>query len=323
METYPLISIALCTFQGECYLEEQLASLEAQTYPNLEIIVQDDASQDGTWALITAFKARDPRVRAYKNEKNLGFQANFESALRRCRGTWIAFCDQDDRWHPEKIARCYAHSAGKVLVYHDSAFIDADGQPLHTHISDRLRFVSGAQPASFLLFNCVSGHSMLLHRRLLPAVLPFPKRGFYDHWIAYVASMHGEIGFLAEALVEYRQHATTCTDLLGKKKRLSGLAHTRARMEREQHWLQICADYERSLGRFGLAQALFSASSRRLENALNIRFAWLLWKERRQLLHIVQKTEGAALLFAWRHLWGFGLKAKIKRGPWAASTRLS
>ena len=64
----PLVSIALCTYNGEQYLAEQLDSIISQTYQNLEIIIVDDGSSDGTAGIIKAYAERNNRIRYFINE---------------------------------------------------------------------------------------------------------------------------------------------------------------------------------------------------------------------------------------------------------------
>src|SRR5215468_9284257 len=92
----PLVSIALCTYNGEKFLQKQLDSLLEQTYPNIEIIAVDDASTDNTWRiLMNSAKRYSNKLKLYKNEKNLGYSLNFERAIKLCRGDFIALSDQD------------------------------------------------------------------------------------------------------------------------------------------------------------------------------------------------------------------------------------
>lgn len=308
----PLISIALCTYNGAKYLPEQLDSLLKQTYPNLELVIQDDCSTDTTWDILTQYQAKHAHIRLYRNTSNLGFQKNFETILNKCRGEWIAISDQDDIWLPEKIDILYRLSDGNVLVYHDSEFIDDKGQLMDFRISNKLTFVSGQNPDSFLFFNCVSGHSMMFSKALIPEVLPFPKDGFYDHWIVFVASHLGKIDFSEKALVKYRQHESNCTDLLGTKNKLDGLSHTQKRIERENKWLKVCADYQKKKNINGQAVKLYDASKDRMNNYLNLEFGWTIWTDRNQLLHIVKKNSFSRFFFALRHIWGLKSKSFFK-----------
>ena len=308
----PLISIALCTYNGSKYLPEQLDSLLNQTYPNLELVIQDDCSSDTTWDVLKQYEAQHPHIKLFRNNSNLGFQKNFESILSKCSGEWIAISDQDDIWLPEKIETLYSLSEGNILVYHDSELVDENGESMNVFISDKLTFVSGKNPDPFLFFNCVSGHSMMFSKSLIAKVLPFPRDGFYDHWIAFVATHFGKIDFSEKALVKYRQHDTNCTDLLGAKNKLEGLSHTQKRIERENKWLKVCADYQERNNIDGQAVKLYKASKDRMDNYLNLEFGWTIWNDRNQLLHIVKKNSFSRFFFALRHIWGLKSKSFFK-----------
>ena len=98
------ISVALCTCNGARFLSEQLVSLAEQTLRPIELVVCDDASDDGTWQLLEEFQRSAPfPVRLYRNVRRLGIAQNFEQAMLLCEGDVIALCDQDDVWLPEKL----------------------------------------------------------------------------------------------------------------------------------------------------------------------------------------------------------------------------
>ena len=97
MINYPLISIAIATYNGEKYLEEQLDSIYAQTYKNIEVIVTDDCSSDKTVEILKKYY-KSHGLKYVINETNLGFVKNFEKAISLCRGDYIALSDQDDIW---------------------------------------------------------------------------------------------------------------------------------------------------------------------------------------------------------------------------------
>jgi glycosyltransferase involved in cell wall biosynthesis len=124
------ISVALCMYQGSAWIQEQLASVAAQTRPPDEVVVCDDASHDDGCALVRAFAARAPfPVRLYENPGNLGFVKNFERAIGLCSGDVIALCDQDDVWAPEKLEtleRAFADDPRLGLCFSDAELVAAD-----------------------------------------------------------------------------------------------------------------------------------------------------------------------------------------------------
>ena len=141
------ISIAMATYNGERYVREQLESLSAQTRLPDELVVTDDGSTDGTLEILRAFARAAPfPVRVYPGERNLGYTRNFLKAARLCTGDWIAFCDQDDVWLPEKLATIerYAASGGTLLIVHSAESVDRTLTPTGVRYPDfRRRGVYG------------------------------------------------------------------------------------------------------------------------------------------------------------------------------------
>lgn len=213
----PLISIALCTYNGERYLHEQMDSLLGQDYPRLEIIAIDDASTDATPDILGEYASRDARLQVHRNPSNLGFRRNFERALGLCSGALIAPGDQDDIWAPEKLSKLQEVLGSAMMSYCDSDLIDQHGHALGQRMSDKFKVASIGDPMAFVFSNCVSGHAMLFRRELLAGALPIPSNLFHDWWLAYVAASLGRIEYCPEPLVGYRQHATSVTDLSGRR----------------------------------------------------------------------------------------------------------
>jgi glycosyltransferase involved in cell wall biosynthesis len=212
MKNLPLVSIALCTYNGEKFISQQLESILKQSYPNIEIVVVDDCSTDNTFSILEDYADKNDKIKLTRNDKNLGFIGNFEKALRLSQGTYIAFSDQDDVWDVEKIKTQVENIEGNKLIYHDSVFIDSEGNSLKTRISDLKKMYEGGDPRAFLFNNCVSGHSILMEKSLVDEILPFPVDIFYDWWIAFVALNKGSIKFLPKTFVSYRKHNHSITN---------------------------------------------------------------------------------------------------------------
>ena len=102
-ENIPLVSIALCIYNGERFLKEQLETLVNQTYKNIEIVAVDDCSTDSSVLILETYKAKYPFINIHRNARNLGYVKNFEKAISLCKGDFIALSDQDDIWDPDKI----------------------------------------------------------------------------------------------------------------------------------------------------------------------------------------------------------------------------
>jgi len=100
------LSVAMCTYNGEQYLQEQLDSIIAQTRLPNEVVVCDDGSTDATLQILDEFQETAPfPVRIYRNGTRLGPTKNFEKAIKLCSGNVIALSDQDDVWMPHKLER--------------------------------------------------------------------------------------------------------------------------------------------------------------------------------------------------------------------------
>ena len=158
-----------------------------QTYLNLEIIISDDASVDGTKAILDQYQD-DAKFRISYQSENLGAIANFEYATRQAKGEYVAFCDQDDIWLPEKVEKLY-HAIGiQWLVYSDSILIDEEGLSLQKNLSQLRKMYSGKDTRGFIFSNVVWGHTMLVNKQLLPHVLPIPSGIPHDIWFACKAT---------------------------------------------------------------------------------------------------------------------------------------
>ncbi|HVF97017.1 MAG TPA: glycosyltransferase, partial [Flavisolibacter sp.] len=157
----PLISIVLCTYNGEKYLQQQIESLLGQTYPRFEIIIADDCSTDSTRTLLEQWRNHEKFTLLF-NKQNLGYTRNFEQAASLANGEFISFCDQDDIWMPHKLQRLYGSINGYSLVFSDSILIDDEGKELGVKLSDLRTLQSIFDTRSLAFQNIVSGHTMLV-----------------------------------------------------------------------------------------------------------------------------------------------------------------
>ena len=102
-ETGKNVHIVMTAYNGEAYIGEQIQSLLAQTYTDFTLEICDDASTDGTSAILESYAQRDSRISVHRNAGNLGYVKNFMEGIRRSRAPYIMLCDQDDIWNPDKI----------------------------------------------------------------------------------------------------------------------------------------------------------------------------------------------------------------------------
>jgi hypothetical protein len=218
------VSVALGTHNGARYLREQLESILAQSHPVDEIVLSDDASGDGTVELAErvlaehrSTDAATPALVVLRNPVALGVTPNFEQALRAASGDLIALCDQDDVWHPDRIARALAEfdaRPGLDLVAAEARLVDEAGAPLGSSLLEtlgvdeatRTRLGTDAAFAELLKRNLLTGATMLVSRALVERAAPFPASWVHDEWLSIVASVGGGIAVVAEPVIDYRQH---------------------------------------------------------------------------------------------------------------------
>ena len=204
------VSVVMCTYNGEAFVEEQINSILSQTYPVYELLIFDDVSSDNTVQTIRRIGKEHPVIKLVVNEKNLGFTRNFEQAIKAATGDVIAISDQDDIWMKDKIEKMMnAWKPEHPLIYCDS-FIFSDTPPANPP-SPRFRQFEGTDARKISLFNTISGHALLFRKEFLPLVLPFEEGVMYDWWMGVVAAYNGGVQHYPEVLVYHRKHANNAT----------------------------------------------------------------------------------------------------------------
>lgn len=213
------VSVALCTFNGERFLPDQLASVRAQERLPDELVACDDGSTDRSVELLRAFAAESPfRVRVEVNPTRLGSSDNFARAASLCTGDLVALCDQDDVWLPEKLGtleRALAADPGAGFAFSDADVVDEGLKPLGYTLWRAVRF-GGAERRRFAAgegFECllrryrVTGATMMFRAALRDLVLPVPAGWVHDAWFGLVLSAVGRGVLVPTPLIQYRRHA--------------------------------------------------------------------------------------------------------------------
>lgn len=221
-DTRPLTtSVVLCTYNGDRYLRQQLESLLAQSCLPGKIVATDDGSTDGTWPILQDFaeraRARGIAVELRRNPDNLGYVGNFAAALPRAGTDLIFLCDQDDLWHPDKLAVFrdrFASDPDLLLLHSNGRLVDAQGADLSCSLFDALE-VSSAELRSvhngrafdvLLRRSVVTGATVAFRGRLLDCAVPFGDGWIHDEWLAIVASAVGKMDVVEREMIDYRQH---------------------------------------------------------------------------------------------------------------------
>ncbi len=304
----PLVSIALCTYNGGPYIRQQLDTLVGQTYANIELVVVDDCSTDDTVAILKEYAAKYPQVKLHHNPGNLGYIKNFEKAISLTQGQLIALADQDDIWDTDKIRLMVNGIGDNMMLYHDSEFIDEEGQPMNKKVSDIRNFYSGDDSRVFLFENCVSGHCMLFKRQLVNYLTGFNKVIIHDWWLAYIACNVGSIAYLPQALVQYRQHQKASTNILRQNR---GQAQTEnkglEKIESQYNITRQFAAYPYN-NHNEFKQKLFMLMEDRMHSYFAFGLVWFMFINKDTLLYIQKKSAISKFNFIVKQVWGYKFK---------------
>jgi glycosyltransferase involved in cell wall biosynthesis len=216
---YPLVSIVMATYNGEKYIEKQLESIFRQTYPELELIVVDDRSQDNTVVILNQFAQEHKNMKVFVNDTNLGYIKNFEKGCFISKGAFIALCDQDDYWNEDKIKLMVEAIGEYPMIYSDSFLCKEDLNNTGIRISDNAKLLPIHSCLQQAVFCRIYGHATLITRSLFERAYPFLEVIPHDWWLSYVASFSGGIRYLNIPLVYYRQHSSNLYGAVGTKRK--------------------------------------------------------------------------------------------------------
>lgn len=207
------------------WLEELLQSILEQSFQDFEVCVLDDCSTEVDFEKISGlcrsiFK-KQKNLFIGRNERNVGSNKTFEKLVKGARGKYLAFCDQDDIWEPQKL-ECLIHALEDehaVMAYCDMSVIDRYGVTQYRSLQKMrpgLVFAQGKdQTAYYIMDNCTAACSMLVHTQAVYHAVPFPEHICCDQWMAACVSAQGRIAFVNKPLVRYRRHGTNQTMSLG------------------------------------------------------------------------------------------------------------
>lgn len=205
----PLVSVVVPTFNRAQLLSETIDSILGQTFQKFEIIIVDNMSEDGTEAYVKGLD--DPRIRYYRNPNNGVIAINRNFGIRQARGTYIAFCDDDDLWLPEKLQKQLTHFSAEGISCVATDYIPIGDVKF---INKSLQFLPGEKYRDFLYkeilfsFNPVVTSSTLVRKDFLLEEGGFDesrKFQFIEDWELWLRlSRKSKIRILAEELLKYR-----------------------------------------------------------------------------------------------------------------------
>jgi len=207
----PKVQVLLASFNGADYIDAQLQSLFRQTLKPYSVLVRDDRSTDGTLAILDIWEKREPSLTVYRGSTNAGVINSFFELLKRADDSadYIALCDQDDVWLPQKLARA-TEKLGKdfksvpALFFSRLQYVDKDLIPVGQSLIPRELSLESA-----LVENVATGCTVVINqalRQILLEELPTRNCLMHDWWLYLLAHAFGEVVYDQTPTVFYRQH---------------------------------------------------------------------------------------------------------------------
>lgn len=217
-----MISVALCTYNGERYIREQLESILNQTTPVDEIVVCDDGSTDSTVSILQLIsELAQGRIHIYLNDCRLGYSENFKKAISLCKGELIFLADQDDIWHPDKVSviqRYFRQHNDKQVVFTNGQLLENRTIPSHKEgphdtLFDyfffgftRKMFQLGLDLEAFSIGNHATGATICGKGQFMKEAINTGHATYHDWLIALRAAETGALGVIKRPLIDYRLH---------------------------------------------------------------------------------------------------------------------
>ncbi len=210
-----LISVILPTYNGSRYLTQAIESVLSQDYRDLELIIIDDASSDvQVGEIIWEFIAKDPRVRSFRNEKNRERSWSKNFWVRQSKWDYIAFIDDDDIWHPEKLSRQIARMKDDThlgIIGTFARFIDEKWVLLSE--TSHLKTTPIEIRKNILLTNQFIHSSVFVRKSVFEKVGGFPTHMHlcedYDLWFRIISL--SDWANISEYLIDYRVRTSSTT----------------------------------------------------------------------------------------------------------------
>ena len=198
-----LVSVITPTYNSSRFIEETIESILAQTYANWELLVTDDCSDDGTWEILTEYAQKDNRVKTFRMTENSGAGVARNNSIKHASGRYIAFCDSDDLWLPEKLEKQIS-----FMQQHDLAFTYSTYRKI-TETGELKGTVIPPCCISYqdLLKSCPIGcltaiyDTMKLGKIFMPEIR---KRQDYGLWLKIFKIIKSSKGLSEEPLAHYR-----------------------------------------------------------------------------------------------------------------------
>lgn len=218
-----LVTIGLPVYNGARYLREALDSLIAQDYPDFEIIISDNASEDETEAICRNYAARDSRIRYFRAERNMGALWNAVQVYQAAKGEYFLLAADDDLRHPEYLSRCVAaleRNPRALFCCTDIRLINEEGHDISATFEFQSYRPVGPTPRARLLALLRSTTWLHIYSLIRTPALAQTRLGqhMWGADVVQVAEMclRGEVAEVPEKLFDYRWFSAKTSDDLAR-----------------------------------------------------------------------------------------------------------
>ncbi len=203
MESQPLVSVIMPCYNMERYISDSIMSVRQQTYPHWELLIVDDASTDGTEAVIESHCQQDSRIHFTKKDIHFGIADSRNLCLKMAQGQYLAFLDADDIWQPKKLEKQLAFMMKKGIGFSYSSYdcIDETGQPLNKIVK-----AAGDLDYEAYLRNTIIGCSTVIINKDIVGAIEVPNYRTSEDtatWLDILKKSHLAYA-INETLVSYR-----------------------------------------------------------------------------------------------------------------------
>lgn len=207
-----IVDVLLTTYNTNIeYLKKQIDSILNQTYENINLIISDDAStKNEVIEILKKYKQNDKRIKLFLQEKNLGYNKNFEFLLKQSTAKYISFSDHDDIWYPNKIEKCLEKlkEENVDLVYCNAKQINKNGDIIQENYFKYKNVPLIKGKSKLAVTRCIGiGCSQIITRKVRNRMIPFTDEVIAHDWLAaFIANEENGICYIEEPLFEYRLH---------------------------------------------------------------------------------------------------------------------
>jgi glycosyltransferase involved in cell wall biosynthesis len=214
----PKVSVLIPTYNQENIIQETLYSALEQDYDNLEVVVADDASTDGTPQILLEFEKKfTGRLKVYLHDENLGVTRNHTRGLQQCTGEFITFLDGDDLYLPGKIRRqvdFMMKNPSCGLCYHDVDVFNSETEEVLYSWSKRFGRKKGKMKDLIRYGNFVPSVSVMVRSKDLPDYGYDDRIRIASDWMLWldVLAKGGGMGYIDKIMARYRRHDSNMTN---------------------------------------------------------------------------------------------------------------